>query len=101
MSDNVTQFPQRAADPNIHREIADNAVMGEPINLAGGDTIEVTAEGLGFTDLEAALNMRGWLERACGAAGAKCVGAGIGFGQADIDIELEGCRFNISIRPQS
>jgi hypothetical protein len=43
--------------------------------------------------------MRDWLERACEAAGGKRVAGGIGFGQADIDIELEGCRFNISIRP--
>lgn len=101
MSDeNIVEF-KKPDDPNIRREIADNAFMGAPIVLPDGATIEVTAEGLGFTDLEAALNMRDWLERACEDAGAKRVGGGMGFGQADIDIELDGCRFNVSIRPQS
>lgn len=101
MNDNVTQFPQKSDDPNARREIADNVAMGAPITLPDGGNIEVTAEGLGFADLEAAMNMRDWLERACEAAGAKRVGGGIGCGQADIDIALEGCRFNISIRPLS
>lgn len=31
--------------------------------------------------------------------GAKCIGGGIGCGQADLDIELEGQKFSVSIRP--
>lgn len=50
-------------------------------------------------DLAAFLNMRDWLTSAVEAKGAKSVGGGVGLGQADIDIELEGCRYNISIRP--
>jgi len=51
-------------------------------------------------DVEAFMNMRDWLQAALEAAGAKKDnGAGIGFGQADIDIELDGARFNVSIRP--
>ena len=50
-------------------------------------------------DTEAFFNMREWLEKAVEAKGAKRVGGGIGMGQADIDIELDGCRYNISIRP--
>ena len=50
-------------------------------------------------DTEAFLNMRDWLEKAVEAKGAKRVGGGIGMGQADIDVELDGCRYNISIRP--
>ena len=54
----------------------------------------------GCEDIEAFFNMRGWLQTAVEAAGAKMIGGGIGCGQADIDIELEGCKFNISIRPR-
>jgi hypothetical protein len=50
-------------------------------------------------DVEAFFNMRDWLQKACEAHGGKMVGGGVGMGQADIDIELEGCRYNISIRP--
>ena len=51
-------------------------------------------------DTEAFLNLRDWLEAALKAAGAKeSTGMGIGGGQADIDIELEGMRYNVSIKP--
>jgi hypothetical protein len=50
-------------------------------------------------DTTAFLNMRAWLQAAVEAKGAKMDGGGVGFGQADIDIELEGCRFNVSIKP--
>lgn len=97
-NDTIIDF-KKPDDPNIRREVADSIVSGAPVTLPDGSAVEVTAHGLGFTDIEAAMNMRAWVERACEAAGAKRVGAGIGFGQADIEIELEGCRFNVSIRP--
>lgn len=50
-------------------------------------------------DTEAFFNMRDWLQQACEAKGAKMTGGGIGMGQADIDIELDGCSYNISIKP--
>lgn len=53
-------------------------------------------------DAEALFNLRDWLRAACEAKGAHIGGAGIcliGAGEADIDIELEGRRFNIVIRP--
>lgn len=50
-------------------------------------------------DVEAFLNMRNWLEAAVEAKGARMTGGGIGCGQADIDIVLEGHHYNISIRP--
>lgn len=56
---------------------------------------------VGCEDVEAFFNMRGWLQAACEAKGAKMVGGGIGCGQADIDIVLEGHRYNVSIRPLS
>ena len=52
-----------------------------------------------FGDPETLLNSRDWLQKAVEAKGAKMVGGGVGCGQADIDIEIEGMRFNISIRP--
>lgn len=56
---------------------------------------------LGFDtadEIGPAFNMRDWVRDAVQAKGAKMVGGGIGLGQADIDIELEGHRYNISIR---
>lgn len=50
-------------------------------------------------DVEAFWNMRKWLEAAVTAAGAKITGAGLGCGQADVDIEMDGCRYNISMKP--
>lgn len=96
--ENIIEF-KKPAETETGQEIADNVLNGAPINLPCGATLEVTAEGLGFADLGAAINMRDWLERACEAAGAIRKGGGIGCGQADIDIELEGCGFNVSIRP--
>lgn len=72
----------------------------EQVAMMEGQVMDVSAEALGFKDMESAFNMRDWLQKACEAKGAKMVGGGFGFGQADIDIELDGCRFNISIRPQ-
>lgn len=53
-----------------------------------------------FGDPIALLNSRTWLDKAMVAAGAKITGGGCGCGQADSDIELEGCKFNVSIRPR-
>ena len=69
-----------------------------PVNLPEGIP-QLEVGDLGFDDVNAAFNMRDWLQGACEAKGGKMIGGGFGMGQADIDIELEGCRFNISIRP--
>ena len=45
------------------------------------------------------LSIRNWLEAALEAKGAKVEGAGVGFGQADLDFALEGRRYSVSIRP--
>ena len=50
-------------------------------------------------DAIAAFNIRNWLREACEAKGAKFTGGGVGFGGADLDIEIEGCAFNIFIKP--
>lgn len=52
-----------------------------------------------FGDPLTLLNSREWLQKALEAKGAKVTGAGVGCGQADLDIMLEGCKFNVSIRP--
>lgn len=79
---------------------------GDP-NMPGSGTTEMPPvfeggglAGIAAEDIEAFFNMRDWLQAACEAKGAKSVGGGIGCGQADIDIELEGHRYNISIRPR-
>ncbi len=60
-------------------------------------------DGFGKTldemDVEAFFNMRKWLQDAVEAKGARFVGGSVGTGVADIDVELEGSRFNITIRP--
>lgn len=50
-------------------------------------------------DVEAHFNARAWLEKALTDKGAKVTGKGVGCGQADVDIVLDGCKFNVSIRP--
>lgn len=44
--------------------------------------------------------IRDWLKKAVETQGAKMVGGGIGMGQADIDIELDGCSYHVSIKPR-
>lgn len=99
MTDDVIQFPNAPAAGPAQREIVDGMVMGGHVNVGEGHVVEITAEGLGFTDMEAAINMRQWLQDACEAKGAKVVGSGYGFGQGDLDLEIEGFRYNVSIRP--
>ena len=71
-----------------------------PVNMPEGVGAPPIGQGIeGCEDVEAFFNMRGWLQAACEAKGAKMVGGGIGCGQADIDIELEGMRYNVSIKP--
>lgn len=50
-------------------------------------------------DVEAFLNVRTWLKDALESKGATFDGGGIGMGRADIDITLEGHRYNVAIRP--
>lgn len=53
-----------------------------------------------FGDPETLLNSQSWLQKSLEAKGARITGGGGGGGQADLDIELEGCEFNVSIRPR-
>jgi hypothetical protein len=43
--------------------------------------------------------MRDWLQAACEKAGAKIVGGDVRREEADLDIELEGDQFAVSIKP--
>lgn len=68
-----------------------------PVNVP--DSVSQMEIGdLGFADMDAAFNMRGWLQRACEAAGGKMVGGGFGGGVADIVIELEGHEYFVTIK---
>ncbi len=58
---------------------------------------DVLAEDFG--DPVTLLNSREWLQKALEAKGARITGGGCGFGQADLDMVLEGCKFNVSIKP--
>lgn len=55
-------------------------------------------------DLDSLYNMREWMRTAVEAKGAKVTGAGVGvdglLGLADLDIEVEGYSFNLTIRPR-
>lgn len=53
----------------------------------------------GFGDPETLFNSRDWMRKAIEARGAKVTGGGVGMGQSDLDFTLEGCKFNISLRP--
>ncbi len=50
-------------------------------------------------EFEASYNMREWVRKALEAKGAKFDGGGFGLGGSDLDIEVEGMKFNIKIRP--
>jgi len=52
-----------------------------------------------FGDTESMFNMRDWLQKALEAKGAKKTGAGCGMGECDIDIEIDGYKFNVRIKP--
>lgn len=52
-----------------------------------------------FGDPGTLFNSRGWLQKALEDMGAKIIGGGCGAGSADLCIVLEGCEFNVSIRP--
>ena len=54
---------------------------------------------LGFKDIDAAFNMRDWLQKAVEAKGARKIGGGLGFGGAALEIVLEGHRFILTIKP--
>lgn len=54
----------------------------------------------GFGDPETLFNSRDWLRKAIEAKGAKVTGGGVGMGQADLDFTLDGCPFNVSLRPR-
>lgn len=94
--DKIVQIPSRDGRPYPTADCDPNGPIN--VNLPEG-VPQIEIGDLGFKDVDAAFNMRGWLQSACEAKGAKMVGGGFGMGQADIDVELEGCRFNISIRP--
>lgn len=51
-------------------------------------------------DWEANFNMRDWVTKAVEAKGAKFTGGGTCAEYSDIDIELEGMKFNIQITPR-
>jgi len=52
-----------------------------------------------FGDPKQLLNMRQWLQDALEVKGAKFTGGGVGMGEADLDIILEGHEYNINIKP--
>ena len=53
-----------------------------------------------FGDVESMFNMRKWLQSAIEAKGGVQTGADMGMGEADIDFELEGFKFNVCIKPR-
>ncbi len=71
-------------DPDIHiRDLESNFELHED-----------------FGDPESLMNSRDWLEEAITAKGAKIHGSGVGMGRADLDIELEGHEYIVSIKPR-
>ncbi len=48
---------------------------------------------------DALFSIRNWLRIAIEAQGADITGAGIGVGEADISFDLDGQRYNVSVRP--
>lgn len=53
-----------------------------------------------FGDTEILFNLRDWLQSAVEAKGAKVTGGGLGFGGADLDIEIDGFPYFLHIKPK-
>jgi hypothetical protein len=51
-------------------------------------------------DVTAFMNVRDWVEDALKAKGGEITDAGIGMGQADLGVRIDGMPFGISIRPR-
>lgn len=99
MSDeNVIKFPPPSS-------VEDCPAVGIAVNLPdirfAGEAPPCGPEigCLGFDDLEAAFNMRGWLQKALEAAGGKMTAGGFGFGMANLWVELEGHTYEVTIKP--
>ena len=73
------------------------AIAEFPPTLPGGFGSEET--GLVGMDIEAFFGIRDWIRDAVVAKGARMTGGGMGCGVCDIDIELEGCHYNLTIKP--
>lgn len=65
-----------------------------PCNLPEG--VPLRMEG----DPVSMFNIRTWLEKAIAAKGAEVTGKGVGNNEADLDFTLEGCKFNVIVRPR-
>ena len=78
------------------RDAARSASSEQGVKMPEVGIVESLSQSM---DVEAAFNSREWLQCAVESKGAKVTGSGVGCGQADIDIELEGFRFNVSIKP--
>lgn len=71
-----------------------------PCPRCGGNEVGPPAHGMADgSDPHVSFNMRDWLKAAVEAKGARMIGGGIGCGGADIDVLLDGCKFNITIKP--
>ena len=45
------------------------------------------------------INLRDWLRAALESAGGQTTGSGVGCNFVDIELELQGCRFDVTIKP--
>ena len=57
-------------------------------------------KALSEMNVEAFLNMRDWFVAAIENHGGKIIDTGMGAGKADLGVELDGCEFNVQIRPR-
>jgi hypothetical protein len=90
--DKIVPFtPKESGNPNA-------PAVGEfPPSIPGGFGSEET--GLAGMDVEAFFNIRDWVRDAVVAKGARMTGGGMGCGVCDIDIELDGHHYNLTIKP--
>jgi hypothetical protein len=81
-----------SVQPTVVRDEVGTALLtqGEPPALELADD---------FGDPHTLLNSRAWLQKALEKSGGKMFGGGIGGGQADLDVRIEGFEFNVSIKP--
>lgn len=98
--DNVIRLPTKAYEQfvdAVNQPGNPNVALTELLTSPSG--FGTDEGGLASMDVETFLSIRNWVSDACTAKGATFLGGGVGCGVADLQIEIEGFEYNITIKP--
>lgn len=78
-------------------------VIREKVRMTEGEPLgTISACDLGepqIENMDRLFNLRDWLKNCLEKNGAEVTGSGIGFGEADVSIKLDGMNFWVTIKP--